>query len=122
MTTNKHIRHEESALQRNCVKWFRYQWDIYALNLIAIPNGGARNLVEAAIMKGEGVTAGAADLFLFVPNSIYHGLAIEMKSPSGTWRDTQKRWAKAIEDRGYKYILVRSFEQFVLEVNQYLNS
>lgn len=118
----KHIRHTESALQKQCVKWFRYQYDNLAFNLIAIPNGGARSVVEAAIMKGEGVTAGAADLFLFVPNSRYHGLGIEMKSMGGTWRDTQKRWAKCIEDVGYKYVICRSFEQFQNEINNYLNS
>ena len=116
----KHIRHTESTLQRNCVRWFRYQWPNYALNLIAIPNGGARSVVEAAIMKGEGVTAGAADLFFFYPSGRYHGLAIEMKSMDGTWRESQKKWAKAIEDVGYKYVLCRSFEQFVSTIEDYI--
>ena len=115
-------RHDESSLQQRCVKWFRYQHQHLALNLIAIPNGGARNIIEAAIMKGEGVTAGASDLFLFVANSQYHGLAIEMKIKDGVWRDTQKTWAAAVEAQGYKYIVIRSFDQFTQEVEDYLNS
>ena len=34
--------------------------------LFAMPNGGSRNAREAAIMKGEGVTVGVADvIFLY---------------------------------------------------------
>lgn len=57
-------RHQESTLQKTCVAWFRTQYPDHALMLFAVPNGGGRSRIESAIMKGEGVTAGVADLIL----------------------------------------------------------
>lgn len=82
------MRHEESKIQQVCVEWFRYQFPEYARNLVAIPNGYKTTLSQARIAKAEGMVAGAADLFLFVPshNGKYHGLAIEMKTAKGRQR------------------------------------
>ena len=114
------MRHTESDIQKCCVAWFRAQYPKLALNLIAIPNGGARSRVEAAIMKGEGVTAGAADLGLFVPCKGYHGLFIEMKTPKGRQQPSQKAWQAAVEAQGYKYVVCHGYREFVDEVNGYL--
>lgn len=112
--------HEESRLQIQCVRWFRLQFHHLAANLIAIPNGGARRKSEAAIMKAEGVTAGAADLALFFPRGQYHGLFIEMKTPVGRQTEKQKEWQDAVETAGYKYVIARSIDQFIKIVNDYL--
>lgn len=114
------MRHDESRIQTACVKWFRLQYPHLALNCFAVPNGGQRGKFEAKIMKGEGVTAGVADLLLLVPSKGYHGLAIEMKTAEGRQRDTQKAWQKAVEQVGYKYVLCRSIESFIAQVNDYL--
>ena len=53
-------RHIESRLQQQCVAWFRLQHRSLAPLLFAVPNGGARRLREAQIMKAEGVTAGGS--------------------------------------------------------------
>lgn len=47
------MTHNESALQRTCVSWFRLQYPLIARLLFAVPNGGGRSRVEAAIMKGR---------------------------------------------------------------------
>lgn len=114
------MRHDESKIQTACVKWFRLQYPHFTLNLFAVPNGGQRGKFEARIMKGEGVTAGVSDLLLLVPSKGYHGLCIEMKTKEGKQRDTQKAWQKAVEQMGYKYILSRSIESFIAQVNDYL--
>lgn len=113
-------RHQESELQRNCVMWFRLQYPNIRLNLFAVPNGGARTPVEGAIMKGEGVTAGVADLILLFPAHGYHALCIEMKTPTGSQRPTQKQWQAAVEATGNKYVIVRSLDEFVDLVRWYL--
>lgn len=102
------------------MKWFRLQYPRLTLNLFAVPNGGARWRTEAGIMKGEGVTAGVADLLLLYPAKGYHGLCIEMKTPDGKQQATQKAWQKAVEDAGYKYVICHSVEEFIEEVNAYL--
>lgn len=116
------MRHLESAIQIQCVRWFRSQFPRLARNLIAIPNGGARKPIEGKIMKAEGVVAGASDLFLFYPSKGYHGLAIEMKTPQGRQQLSQKLWQMCIERVGYKYSLCRSFEDFCNEIQLYLTS
>jgi len=115
------MRHNESKLQQCCVRWFRLQYPALALNLFAVPNGGARNPIEGAIMNGEGVTAGVADLLLLFASKQHHGLCIEMKTPKGRQQPTQKRWQHAVENAGYKYVICRSFEDFMQQINQYLN-
>ena len=51
--------------------------------LFAIPNGGARNRIEAARLVGLGVRSGVSDLFFSFPSPgtpSKHGLYIEMKA------------------------------------------
>ena len=114
------MRHDESHTQQECVKWFRLQYAKLARNLIAIPNGGARNAREAAIMKGEGVTAGAADLVLFAANHNYHGLCIEMKTKEGCQSQSQKEWQQAVTAQGYLYAVIRGFDGFKELIDWYL--
>lgn len=115
------MRHIESDIQRSCVKWFRLQYAEIALLLFAVPNGGARNKIEAGIMKGEGVTAGVADMILFLPNSEHHALCIEFKTPKGRQQDSQKRFQRKVEVFGYRYEIVRSFDEFTNLIRDYLS-
>lgn len=116
------MTHEESNLQRACVRWFRYQYPDHATMLFAVPNGGGRSRVEAAIMKAEGVTAGVSDLILLEPRHGYGALCIEMKTESKTSRQSpsQKDWQAQTEKAGNKYVVIRTFEQFMETVNEYM--
>lgn len=114
------MRHEESIIQQNCVKWFRLQFPRLALLLFAVPNGGARRAIEGKIMKAEGTTRGVADLLLLFPAKRFHGLCIEMKSPKGRQQPSQKIWQERAEWAGYKYVICRSIESFITEINAYL--
>lgn len=115
------MRNIESRIQRSCVMWFRMQYPRLGSLLFAVPNGGARSVVTGAILKSEGVVAGVADLLLLVPSRGFHGLCIEMKTAKGRQSQTQKQWEKAVALQGYKYIVCRSFADFVKEINTYLN-
>ena len=116
------MQHIESALQKNCVTWFRLQYPKIGRLLFAVPNGGARNAREAAIMKGEGITAGVSDLILLLPSGGFHSLCIEFKTPSKSSQQTptQKEWQALVEAHGGKYIICRSFDQFREEIQNYL--
>lgn len=115
-------RHAESALQRACVAWFRAQYPDHALMLFAVPNGGARSRVEAGIMKGEGVTAGVADLILLEARGGWGALCIEMKTRAkgSRQRDTQKAWQAAAERAGNRYVVIRSLEAFQAQCRDYM--
>ena len=96
------MRHIESQIQQNCVTWFRLQYPKISRLLFAVPNGGARNAREAAIMKGEGVTAGVSALILLFPSGGFHSLCIEFKTPARAADKRQhkrngKRWPNRTE-------------------------
>lgn len=114
------MRHVESSIQKNCVTWFRLQYRAIANLLFAVPNGGARNAREAAIMKGEGVTTGVADMILLYPAGPYHCLCVEFKTATGRQQPSQKEWQALVEAHGGKYIVCRSIEQFRDEIKQYI--
>lgn len=110
----------ESNIQIGCVRWFRYQYPNYAKLLVHIPNGRKRNIRDGVKLKMEGVTAGVADLVLFVPSKEYHGLMIEIKTPKGRQSDSQKEWQNDVLNVGYQYEIVRSIDEFVELINDYL--
>lgn len=114
------MRNEESHIQQGCVRWFRYQYPDLARLLFAVPNGGARDRVTGAILKGEGVVAGVADLILLVPSKDSHALCIEMKTRKGYQSDSQKQWQADVEKHGYRYAVCRSLDDFIDTVNGYL--
>lgn len=116
-------RHQESTLQKTCVAWFRAQYPDHALMLFAVPNGGGRSRIEGAVMKGEGVTAGVADLILLEARGGYGSLCIEMKTrdKSSKQRPSQKAWQEAAERSGNRYVVVRSFEAFRALVSEYMD-
>ncbi|MCQ2608742.1 MAG: VRR-NUC domain-containing protein [Bacteroidales bacterium] len=113
------MRHIESTLQCNCVKWFKLQYP--KLLLFAVPNGGNRDAITGAILKKEGVLAGVADLFLDHASQGFHGLRIEMKTEKGRQSESQKEYQRRCEENGYKYVVCRSFDEFTTIINEYLN-
>lgn len=119
--SRKHPSEEEHRIQCACVQWFRYQHPECRHNLFAVPNGGHRDKVTGAKMKAEGVLAGVADLILLKSNSRYGALLIEMKTRTGRQADTQREWQRLIERDGYKYVVCRSIDDFIREVDSYLS-
>lgn len=91
-------------------------------NLFAVPNGGKRDAVTGSKLKQEGALAGVADLIFLKQNGTYGGLLIEMKTPKGRQSESQQEWMSKITNDGYKYVIVRSVEQFKEEINNYLKN
>lgn len=114
------MKHQESTIQINCVKWLRYQYPQLANLFYAIPNGGYRNPVTSKIMKAEGVLAGVADLFLSYPNKTKHGLYIEMKTKAGKQSEYQKQFQSNVEAVGYQYAVCHDLIEFIDTINKYL--
>ena len=114
------MKSKEGHLQSECVKWFRLAYPKLALLMVAIPNGGSRNAMEARNLKLQGVTPGVADLVLFVARQGYHGLCIEMKYGTGKQTDTQKVWEKAVVNENYQYRVIRNFDEFISLIDNYL--
>ena len=88
--------------------------------LIHIPNGGSRNIIEAAKFKQMGVRAGFPDLLMLIPNKYYPFMGIELKTKTGRQSDHQKAYQKEFDSIGAKYVVCRSLEEFIEVVNGYL--
>lgn len=106
-------RHIEESIQVACVKWFRLQYP--NLVIFAVPNGGSRNLYEAKNMKESGTLAGVADLVIVGDGG--RVLFVEMKAGKNKQEDSQVLFQNKVEKLGHKYIICRSREQFMKEVD-----
>lgn len=110
----KHIEHENQCA---VVEWFRYQ---YPKNVIyAIPNGGKRNVREAARFKKEGVLAGVSDLFVMRAMGGYHGLYVEMKA-STSLTTSQKLFIVEAVKEGYKVEVCYSSQEAIEAIKHYM--
>ena len=116
----KHQGHAEDDLQMQCVTWFRLQFPKYARLLHHSPNGGRRNAREGARFKKMGVQPGFPDLVLLVASQDCHALFIELKSATGRQEDSQKEYQALVEAQGYRYALVRSFDEFKKLIENYM--
>ena len=106
-------RHIEESIQVACVKWFRLQYPNFVI--FAVPNGGSRNLYEAKNMKESGTLAGVADLVIVGNGG--RVLFVEMKAGKNKQEDSQVLFQNKVEKLGHKYIICRSKEQFMKEVD-----
>ena len=133
------MKHEESNLQIQCVTSFRARYPQYAMLLTHPINEGSghtsRDRMRQGIHKAEGAVAGVADLLFFMPAEYrrpvpadgiewtipYNGLGIEFKTQKGRQSQEQKDFQKMFEAAGYKYIIVRSREEFDNEMDDYIS-
>jgi len=115
------MRHRESSLQINCVRYFRYQYPNLARVFFSVPNGGHRFAKTASWMKKEGQLAGVSDMLLLVPNKNHHGLCIEFKIKPNKQSVAQRNFEEAVSPFGYKYIIVYDFPEFKKEIDNYLS-
>lgn len=116
------MKNYESDLQMLCIQWFRYSYPKYRMLLFSIPNGGKRNLSTAIRMKREGVISGVSDLFLSIPRHGFHGFYIEMKYGKNKLSENQEAFFQEARMHGYKCELINSLDNFIDQINNYLNS
>lgn len=117
----KRNRHEESDMQKTCVRWFRLQYKRELL--LSFPNGSKlagdrkQQVIQRGIMKAEGMMPGAADLILIHDDGV---VFLEAKTKTGTQSDSQKLFEAMVVAMGYDYLIFRSFDEFKKLVEQIL--
>lgn len=114
------MRHLEDQLQKSVLTYFDYKYPEYRLLLHHSPNGGKRNAIEAAKFKQMGVRAGFPDLILLVPNKFYTFCGIELKAKNGRQSEHQKEYQREFERIGAKYVVVRSLDEFISIIDEYM--
>lgn len=106
----------------SCIQYFDLKYRKLSRLLHHSPNGWKRNAKEAARFKAMGVRAGFPDLMLLYPNKSYPFLAMELKSEKGKQSPYQKEYQSLIESVGGKYIIIRTLDEFIKAVTDYLNA
>ena len=80
-----------------------------------VPNGGARDKVTAAKLKGHGVKRGVPDVLIFGPPPLYPsspGAAIELKRrEGGTTSPEQREWLEHLENHGWCCAVCKGWEE-----------
>jgi len=94
----------EHSLQVAIIQYLRFE----KVFVIAIPNGGRRDVTTGARLKKEGVVAGAPDLVLILNNG--EVVWVELKTPKGSQQKTQKWFEEELLKRGHKYFIWRSLD------------
>lgn len=93
------------------MQWAQFH-PILKEELFHVPNGGTRNIIEAARLKQEGVKRGVPDYYLDVPCNGYHGLRIELKRrKGGVVSPEQKEWIERLNRRGYAAFVAKGWEE-----------
>lgn len=116
----------ESAIQQSMITYFRYQYPQYQKLLFSIPNGAflagtkEQRIRQWKRLEREGAITGAADLFLSIPKHGFNGFYIEVKTPKGTQSKEQKEFMKLVREMGYKYEVVKTIDDFISQIKEYL--
>jgi hypothetical protein len=106
----KPTNREEDDLQRAICKLLRLLEAQARLYWFAVPNGGFRRKIEAAIMKGLGVRAGIPDLVILAKGRAYF---MELKSSVGVLNDAQRIVIPALKRHGFPVVVIRTIDQAI---------
>jgi len=102
----------ESKIQQEIVQHYRNN---FCLNhhqpqhvIFSVPNE-SKSKRETLQKKAIGMMSGVSDLIVIKPNQV---VFVEVKTETGRQSESQKRFQSIVEALGYKYILVRSLDEF----------
>ena len=119
-------------MQRKLIRWWRMKCGEFGVPeclLFSIPNGGGGGEKRGHWLKLEGCRKGACDLVLAVARMAgshaffdegHHALFLELKTETGRISAEQLQFHEALRAAGYKVEVVRSFDQGVETITNYL--
>lgn len=133
-------RNLESEMQRALIRWWAGVCKGFGISeflLFSVPNGFNADAKRGSIMKAEGQRKGVPDLVLCVGHYRYkpardaqgfrtlendncHGLFLELKTPAGVLPLDQQLFHEALKAQGYKVVVVRSLEEGIATITEYL--
>lgn len=95
---------------------YAYPHALYSTDLggVRLSIGSAKKVARLRKRKGF------PDLFIYEPVGKYSGLAIELKTKSGSVSEDQTWWLKELEQRGYKVGIGRGFDNAKTLVDMYM--
>lgn len=120
--TRRRPRQLEEEMQKACTRWFDYAFPNLRLLLHHSPNEGLlpKTVRDGAKRKAMGVRAGFPDFIFLLPRKGYAFFAIELKTKDGRQSERQKAYEEAVSAAGGKYEIVRSLDDFMQAITDYL--
>jgi hypothetical protein len=120
---------DEAKIQSECVRWLWNEHPETRMLYFCVPNELSTSsymdkqaqLREGSKRRTMGCVSGVSDTILMIPSDGYHAACIEFKTPIGRQSDTQKEFQAKVEEKGYKYTLIRSVDDFKNFINKYLH-
>lgn len=106
----------EAQIQQSIFKWYHNNFCLShhnPQNIIFSVANESSNVKEQMYKKSLGLIAGVSDLVIVTQNEV---IFVEVKTPIGKQSEKQKNFQSKIERLGYRYLLVRSLEQFKEEI------
>lgn len=85
--------------------------------IFAIPNGGFRNVREAATLKQTGTLAGVSDMIIIHAPHNSKLYFIELKTPIGKQSPAQIEFENRVKALGYSYLIFNNVKDFNLFFN-----
>lgn len=73
-----------------------------------------KNAIDGARLKAMGMVSGVADMTLLYKGRAYF---LEFKIPIGKQSDKQKEWEQLIISQGFRYVIIRSIDDFLGFIN-----
>lgn len=106
---------KEFKLQAKC---FQHHWNNFPdeRGLLFTVNNNSNSRYDGAVMKAMGVVAGVSDMIYL---SSKGPVCLEFKTEVGKQNDRQKWWENQVRQAGYRYEIIRTFEDFlaILQAN-----
>ena len=115
----KRTEHVEAVTLMRVVKLHEAKYPALRM-LFAVPNGGDRHPAVAAKLKAEGVKAGVPDYLMPVPSGDYIGLAVELKTMTGSASREQKDWLQALRAAGWRAEVCKGWESAWAVTREYV--
>jgi hypothetical protein len=94
----------------------------------SIPNGASfggskeSRMKQGAFMKMEGLRPGVSDICWPIPRGTYHGLYLEMKTPTGSVRPDQREFMKFVGEQGYRVEIRKGWKTACQLIEEYYSS
>jgi len=126
----------EDVLQSQCISMFRLKYPELRKMLFSVPNGGNLSDSQRILLTRTGLTSGVSDMIFLVPRKGYGSLCIEAKvrkgfmytvnrvtrvvKQDGKQSPEQHEWELQCLSNGNKYVIIRSVDEFMKEIEDYL--
>lgn len=107
----------ESRIQYEIVSWYNNAFCLKHHSpqhcIFSVPNE-SKDRKETMVKKSMGLKAGVSDLIILRPGET---IFVEVKTATGQQSQKQKEFQSIVEKLGYRYLLVRSLNDFKERIN-----